>query len=136
VPNVPPDFLSRLVALANFMRLFLKSSTGFADPRGMKRVLLQVRRHGRSLRSPGFPVKIGGLGELHAVPARRDRTRGRWSVLRSRKSGYAPVGMTNWFEIEDFARQRLFCNRIVIPPVPACRGTEAKRSGGTCCFAR
>jgi hypothetical protein len=25
-------------------------------------------------------------------------------------------------------------NKSVIPPVPACRGTGAQRSGGTCCF--
>jgi hypothetical protein len=33
-PLRSPDFLSRLVALANLMRLSLKVTTGFADPRG------------------------------------------------------------------------------------------------------
>jgi hypothetical protein len=32
-----PDFLSMLVTLSNCMRLSLKSFTGVADPRGMKR---------------------------------------------------------------------------------------------------
>ena len=30
------------------------------------------------LRDPGFPVEFDGVGEVHAVPAGRDRTRGRW----------------------------------------------------------
>jgi hypothetical protein len=48
------------------------------------------------LRSPGFPVEVGGVGELHAAFPAESRTRGCWGVPRSRKSGYAPVGMTNW----------------------------------------
>src|ERR1700733_1495195 len=46
------------------------------------------------LRSPGFPVEVGGVGELHAAFPAESRTRGRWELPRSRKSGYAPVGMT------------------------------------------
>jgi hypothetical protein len=46
------------------------------------------------LRSPGFPVETGGVGELHAAFLTESRTRGCWLVSRSRKSGYAPVGMT------------------------------------------
>src|ERR1700677_309107 len=56
------------------------------------------------LRSPGFPVKSCGFGELHAALSTESRTRGRWSVLRSRNSGYAAVGMTNSFEIENFTQ--------------------------------
>jgi hypothetical protein len=29
-------------------------------------------------RSPGFPVGIGGVGELHAAFPNESRTRGRW----------------------------------------------------------
>jgi hypothetical protein len=47
------------------------------------------------LRSAGFPVELRGVGELHAAFLTESRTRGRWLVPRSRKSGYAPVGMTN-----------------------------------------
>jgi hypothetical protein len=46
------------------------------------------------LRYPGFPVEFGGVGELHAAFLTESRTRGRWLVPHSRKSGYAPVGMT------------------------------------------
>jgi hypothetical protein len=46
------------------------------------------------LRYPGFPVEVGGVGGLHAAFLTESRTRRRWGVLRSRKSGYAPVGMT------------------------------------------
>jgi hypothetical protein len=35
-------------------------------------------RAGSPLRYPGFPVELGSVGEFHAVPARRDHTRGRW----------------------------------------------------------
>jgi hypothetical protein len=47
------------------------------------------------LRYPGFPVELNGVGELHAAFLTESRTRGRWLVPRSRKFGYAPVGMTN-----------------------------------------
>ena len=46
------------------------------------------------LRYPGFPVELGGAGELHAAFFTESRTRGRWSVPRSRKPGCASVGMT------------------------------------------
>jgi hypothetical protein len=46
------------------------------------------------LRSPGFPVELGGVDALHApFPYRKAHTRP-CPVLRGRKSGYAPVGMT------------------------------------------
>jgi hypothetical protein len=54
-------------------------------------------------RYPGFPVEFGGVGELHAAFFTESRTRGRWSVPRSRKPGYDSVprqagagGMTKW----------------------------------------
>jgi hypothetical protein len=49
------------------------------------------------LRSPGFPVKLGGVGALHApFPYRKAHTRP-CPILRARKSGYASVGMTHLF---------------------------------------
>src|SRR6202161_2594883 len=49
------------------------------------------------LRSPGFPVELGGVGALHApFPYRKAHTR-TCPVQRGRKSGYAPVGMTILF---------------------------------------
>jgi hypothetical protein len=68
------------------------------------------------LRYPGFPVDIGGLGELHAAFLNESRTRGRWGVLRSRKSGFAPVGMTNLFEIDDLARYRSIAKELLSQP--------------------
>jgi hypothetical protein len=47
------------------------------------------------LRFPRFPVEVGGVGELHAAFLNESRTRGRWWVPGGRKSGFAPVGMTN-----------------------------------------
>jgi hypothetical protein len=44
---------------------------------------------------PGFPVELGGVGKLHAAFLTESRTRGRWRAQRNRKSGFAPVGMTN-----------------------------------------
>jgi hypothetical protein len=46
------------------------------------------------LRYPGFPVELGGVGNLHVAFLEESRTRGRCGTPRSRKSGYAPVGMT------------------------------------------
>ena len=46
------------------------------------------------LRYPGFPVEVGGVGEIHAAFSSASRTRGCWRLPRGRKSGYAPVGMT------------------------------------------
>jgi hypothetical protein len=49
------------------------------------------------LRSPGFPVDLGGVVALHApFPCRKAHTRP-CPVQRGRKSGYAPVGMTILF---------------------------------------
>jgi hypothetical protein len=47
------------------------------------------------LRFPGLPVEFTCVGKLHAAFLRESRIRGRWRVPRSRKSGFAPVGMTN-----------------------------------------
>ncbi len=47
------------------------------------------------LRYPGFPVEVDGVGKPHAAFLTESRTRGHWRVQRSRKSGFAPVGMTN-----------------------------------------
>jgi hypothetical protein len=47
------------------------------------------------LRYPGFPVEFGGVGNLHAAFLNESRTRGHVQALRGRKSGYAPVEMTN-----------------------------------------
>ena len=38
---------------------------------------MKVKLQVPPLRYPEFPVEFGGVGELYAVPARRDRTRGR-----------------------------------------------------------
>jgi hypothetical protein len=46
-------------------------------------VKLQIPR----LRSPGFPVGVSGVGELHAPFFTESRIRGRCPVLRGRKSG-------------------------------------------------
>src|ERR1700728_173069 len=53
------------------------------------------------LRYPGFPVEVGGVGELHAAFLTESRTRGRRRVPRIRKSGYSPVRMTILFGITD-----------------------------------
>jgi hypothetical protein len=49
------------------------------------------------LRCPGFPVEVGGVGELPAAFLNESRTRGRWRVPRGRKSGYASVGACDFF---------------------------------------
>jgi hypothetical protein len=43
------------------------------------------------LRYPGFPLEVGGVGELHAAFLTESRTRGWWQVPRGRKSGFAPA---------------------------------------------
>jgi hypothetical protein len=47
---------------------------------------------------PGFPVEIGGFGELHAPLLTERRTRGSGPKPRNRKSGFAPayVGRKRW----------------------------------------
>jgi len=76
------------------------------------------------LRYPGFPVELGGVGELHAA-------------FRSRKSGCAPVGMTIlWVYGEWFPQQNCHPEQ----PTWVCqvekemtlqnrRGSEARRAG-------
>jgi hypothetical protein len=63
-----PDFLSDSVALANFMPLSLRKAAHVAV--GECRV---VGNQG----SPGFPVGLCGVGELHAAFFTESRTRGR-----------------------------------------------------------
>jgi hypothetical protein len=55
-----------------------------------------------TLRSPGFPVEVGGVGELHAAFRNESSTRG--SVRRCAAGNPGPVGMTISFKLEDFAR--------------------------------
>src|SRR5271156_3754530 len=52
------------------------------------------------LRCPGVPVEVSGFGKLHAPFFVERRTRGSCPVLRGRKSGYAPVGMTILLQME------------------------------------
>jgi hypothetical protein len=49
------------------------------------------------LRSPGFPVKVGGVVEHHAPFLKRKAHTRPCPVQRGRKSGYAPVEMTILF---------------------------------------
>jgi hypothetical protein len=46
-------------------------------------------RNCRSLGFPGFPVELGGVGELHAPFLTERRTRGPGPEMRGRKSGFA-----------------------------------------------
>jgi hypothetical protein len=55
-----------------------------------------------TLRSPGFPVELGGVGELHAAFRNESSTRG--CVRRCVAGNPGPVGMTILFEIDDFPR--------------------------------
>ena len=48
------------------------------------------------LRYPGFPVDLGGVGRSHAPFLKRKAHTRLCPVLRGRKSGYAPVGMTHF----------------------------------------
>jgi hypothetical protein len=47
----------------------IQSSTGVADPRGHETgfVAGQAEQQIPPLRYPGFPVEMGGVGELHAA---------------------------------------------------------------------
>ena len=47
------------------------------------------------LRYPGFPVGLDGVGGLHAPFLKRKAHTWLCLALRDRKSGFAPVGMTN-----------------------------------------
>jgi hypothetical protein len=65
------------------MRLSLKSFTGVADPRGMKRVwvLLSCPPTLPTVdpsTSPGFPIRLAGVGELHAAVLNESRIPGHW----------------------------------------------------------
>jgi hypothetical protein len=55
------------------------------------------------LRYPGFPVEFGGVADLHAAFLNESRTRGHVQRLRGRKSGYAPVEMTNLSHKEELS---------------------------------
>ncbi len=54
------------------------------------------------LRSPVFPVEIGLIGKVRPSLFEESRIRGRCEWLRSRKSGSAPVGMTNLLRFQGF----------------------------------
>src|ERR1700733_5149858 len=57
------------------------------------------------------------MGLIFVVPTERERSA--WDLLFT-----IPAANPNGCAVPTF----------VIPPVPACRGTEANRSGGTCCL--
>jgi hypothetical protein len=60
------------------------------------------------LRSPGFPVELGGVDALHApFPYRKAHTR-RFPAQRGRKPRFAPVGMTHLFGVGVFVPKHLF----------------------------
>jgi thiosulfate reductase cytochrome b subunit len=46
--------------------------------------------------SSGFPVEIGGAGKVHAAFREESRTRGRWRIPRSRKSGSLDEERKSW----------------------------------------
>ena len=79
----------------------------------------------------GHPI-IGGHGKRQTFDGLRPIFMTQvWLLLsaRSRKSGYAPVGMTILLRAEGLFRRIYFGhNGIVIP-------TGAQRSGGTCCIS-
>jgi hypothetical protein len=74
-----PDFLSMLVTLSNCMRLSLKSSTGVADPRGMKRGISCPRQKVQKI--PGCPIPpdflygLVGSTNFMRLSLRESRTR-------------------------------------------------------------
>ena len=93
------DFLSRLMALSNSMRLSLKSSTGVADPRDMKRGISCPRQ--KCNKSPGAPSpRISceawwGQRPSCGFPHRKPHTRP-WLGSRSRKSGVLRAFCEGW----------------------------------------
>src|ERR1700683_5381928 len=56
---------------------------------GLMRIAKNPALHVASIvvHSPGFPVKVGGVDELHAAFRKESRTRGCWRGARYRKSG-------------------------------------------------
>jgi hypothetical protein len=93
--SVPPDFLSRLMALAHFMRLSLMKAAHaaaqqrvchpyrcsmarkfrYSDTSIAKLLLSYVKQQVPC--GPEFPVKLVGVDELHAAFLNESRTRGR-----------------------------------------------------------
>ena len=78
--------------------------------------------------SPGFPVELVGVGELHAVPASRDRTRSRGMAPRTGNPGRSTElnatvvdcsypGAERAPPLARFAARRLHC-----PTLPGLRG--------------
>jgi hypothetical protein len=67
-----------------------------------------------ALRSPGFPVEVGGVGALHAAFLNESSTRGH--VQRCVAGNPGPVEMTIHFLVTTLVVQNehLPCNRIVI----------------------
>ena len=114
-PLRSPEFLSRLVALANFMRLSLmkaahvdlsdvaKQEFGYA-PLPMNKIWragfvsslegpwFGVKAHCRSLGFPRIPVEFYGVDELHAAFLTESRTRG--PVMCSVAGIRGSLGMT------------------------------------------
>jgi hypothetical protein len=87
------------------------------------------------LRSPGFPVELGGVDLFHApLPYRKAHTLA-CPLQRGRKSGYAPVGMTPLLEQTKAGVEAVFSSawtdpRPMIPPV------YLRLAGGTMPFMR
>jgi hypothetical protein len=63
------------------------------------------------LRSPGFPVERIGFRELHAPFRKRKAHTLPCPVLRGRKSGFAPVGMTIHILVRDASAQEKLSSR-------------------------
>jgi hypothetical protein len=53
------------------------------------------------LRAPGFPVGIGGVGELHAAFLTESRTRGRFQCKVAGNPGNASVEVTTFWVCDD-----------------------------------
>jgi hypothetical protein len=133
----PPDFLSRLAALVNFMRLSLKESCircrcecGEAGNLGTlrsKNISRKGPRNCRSLRYPGFPVGLGGVGRSHVPFLKRKAHTRLCPVPRGRKSGFASVLMTQkggWVSIGDRLQGSQVSKARPGAPFDCCRHSE------------
>ena len=85
-----PDFLWGLVGTDELHAVFLKVVTGVADPRGMKRSSAGSATNLRVPHPPGFPVRRGGVNELHAAFLVESRTSGhRWGCVVGNPGSFA-----------------------------------------------